>query len=228
MSTLIPLVMGAMGAYLVLWGVRTALAVGRHAPPTAAATNPGEWALAHGPVLAPAQPATSPLQGVACAWWHVRAVRIRDRAPNNRVGGLEVLVDVEVSSAAPFVVRTDHGDVTVDAAFGRLGSGLTTVHRDQASTARTLHIAGRSHDLPPVAHGTRQVKEGVLVPGQAVWVEGRVATSPAGPVLTADPDRPVQVETASLASRRRGVAGVAAVCGLIGLGLIVAAIALLG
>ena len=136
-------------------------------------------------------------------------------------------VDVDRSSEAPFWIRAEGVDVRVDPRGSRMGSGHVSVHADQASRARSLVLDGVAHELPAEALGSRRVSEGVLVPGQQVWVRGRLRLDGGTPVLVGDhgldPPRGsrLSITTTPFARRRSGMLLVALAAGIPGAVLVV-------
>ncbi|WP_370325455.1 hypothetical protein [Euzebya sp.] len=227
MSELSAALAGAVGLYLVVFAVRGLVGIvraGGEARPLTATADGGVVEV-EGTVV-DGQRLSSPLQQRPAAFWHVRVVRVR-RSPTHPF--LRREVDVDQPSAAPITIRTADGPVLVDVAAARMQSGLDVVARDQASTARELVLDGRSQQLRPQAFGSRVVSEGVLVPGDQVWVRGVLQRRGGETWLTAAPDGVVGINTAGHAGRRAGAGAISVIAGLIGLGLLgVSAAALLG
>ncbi|CAN5246384.1 hypothetical protein BH23ACT9_BH23ACT9_10600 [soil metagenome] len=150
---------------------------------------------------------SSPLQGLPCVWWRVRALTLRPQGTTSAGAGVESLVHVDVTASQRFTLTTVGGPMTVDPAHSTGGGPARTIERDQGSLERTIDIAGQTHRLPPTAWGSRLIEETTLSPGTPVWVRGRLTHPSGAPLLSGDPARPLRISLTAPAVRlRRGVA----------------------
>lgn len=219
-DTLFPLIMAGSGLYMVVYAVRMLRAVVDSAKTreTLRGAGDGEVLEIPGTVVGGSQ-LSSPLQGLPCVWWRVQVTIFRS-SDKTRLKTDDV---VDVASDADFTVRTDRGEVHVQGRHSTGEAGVATVHRDQGAFSRTMTIEGRSYDIPAVANGSRLVQEGVVQPGQTVWVRGRLSNRPSGAWLTGTEQHPVGVETTPAATRRQLGIGVALLTIVVGVGLLIGA-----
>ncbi len=159
-----------------------------------------------GPVLA------TPLRGLPCAFWHVRAITISSTRRTDMTR-----VEAERTSSDVFAVESDGVTLHVTGSLCRMGTGLVKVHGDQGSFARDLWVEGERIGLRPIAYGVRHVQEGALRPGDVVHLRGQLDTTVSPWRLVAvDGDQGVQVDTLPREVRRRRLVGIMAVNALLG------------
>ncbi|HUG85654.1 MAG TPA: hypothetical protein VMM13_13905 [Euzebya sp.] len=227
-EVLVPLGLVVIGVWCLWWGVRTGAAALRTGTAVSDVTMHARRGRIE--VTGTAQPVAlgaSPVRGLPCVHWNVRVARIVERAPSGNGARLETLVDVDATSSVPFVMHTDGGPVTIDAARSRTGSGHQVVHRDQASFEETMVLDGQTYRLPPAAYGSRQVSEAVVAPGQAVWVWGDIEHRPDGPAIVGTDADPLRIDLTPQTTRRQQVLAVAGGVGAVGLVALLAGLALL-